>query len=85
MRRQELPYLRGHGSGEAVLPGVLIVGRIECQWPMQVFESEQHALDWVTRAESSYPRHLYRLDVDTGDITPLFVTEPIPATLRPAT
>lgn len=82
MRREELPYLRGHGAGRDVIPSVLIIGRIECQWPMQVFESEQHALGWVQRAERGYPRHAYRLQVDTGDITPLEIVPATPPTFR---
>lgn len=44
---------------------------------MQVFESAKQALDWVQHAERDYPRHVYRLEVDTGDIAEM---EFIPAT-----
>lgn len=83
MRRHELPHLRGHGSGNQVIPGTLILGRTEVQWPMQVFESESHALGWALREEQNCPRHLYRLDVDTGDLVELEIVPAGEATLRP--
>lgn len=69
MKRAELPYLRGIGSGVEVIPDVLFIGRTEVQWPMQVFQSEGHALYWLQHPEPGHLRHVYRLDLTTGDVT----------------
>lgn len=82
MKIDELPYLRGVGSGTNVIPEVLYIGRSECQWPMQVWESPVHAVGWAVRAETGYPRHIYKLEVRTGEITEMELVPEVPAVLR---
>jgi hypothetical protein len=71
MKREDLPYLRGIGSGAKVIPDVLYIGRSEVQWPMQVWQCEAHALYWLQHPEPNYPRHVYRMDLITGDVVEL--------------
>lgn len=82
MKREDLPYLRGIGSGAEVIPDVLFIGRSEVQWPMQLFQVEAHALSWLQHPEPNYPRHVYRLDLTTGDVTEMELVTVAPS-LRP--
>lgn len=82
MKIDDLPNLRGVGSGIKVIPEVLYIGRTECNWPIVAFESPVHAQDWLQgRSESTLRRHLYRLEVRTGEVTEMVLTEPVTSQL----
>lgn len=59
------------------LPGQLWFGTVRGQWPIQVWESEVHAVAWYTDRERGERKQLWRAEVTNVQEYEVVIPEPL--------